>query len=180
MRHSAPAITLALALLVLSPVMLSAQQPAPDFLFGPPNGMVGFRSGWVFARAESDLQSFIQRTLTVDRKDFNAPAIGMDVEFWLTPRASIVGGFDWSQASKDSEYRDFVDNQRLPITQSTRLRELNLSGSVKFALTAAHGPRESAGGRGFRLPSTPYGRRGSRPAALRAAAIWRLHRREHG
>jgi Outer membrane protein W len=154
MRHSAPAITLALALLVLSPVMLSAQQPAPDFLFGPPNGMVGFRSGWVFARAESDLQSFIQRTLTVDRKDFNAPAIGMDVEFWLTPRASIVGGFDWSQASKDSEYRDFVDNQRLPITQSTRLRELNLSGSVKFALTP-HG-REISRRAWIPAAVTPY------------------------
>ena len=154
MRHSAPAITLALALLVLSPVMLSAQQPAPDFLFGPPNGMVGFRSGWVFARAESDLQSFIQRTLTVDREDFNAPAIGMDVEFWLTPRASIVGGFDWSQASKDSEYRDFVDNQRLPITQSTRLRELNLSGSVKFALTP-HG-REISRRAWIPAAVTPY------------------------
>jgi len=134
--------------------MLSAQQPAPDFLFGPPNGMVGFRSGWVFARAESDLQSFIQRTLTVDRKDFNAPAIGMDVEFWLTPRASIVGGFDWSQASKDSEYRDFVDNQRLPITQSTRLRELNLSGSVKFALTP-HG-REISRRAWIPAAVTPY------------------------
>ena len=116
--------------------------------------MVGFRSGWVFARAESDLQSFIQRTLTVDRKDFNAPAIGMDVEFWLTPRASIVGGFDWSQASKDSEYRDFVDNQRLPITQSTRLRELNLSGSVKFALTP-HG-REISRRAWIPAAVTPY------------------------
>jgi hypothetical protein len=116
--------------------------------------MVGFRSGWVFARAESDLQSFIQRTLTVDRRDFDAPAIGMDMEFWLTPRTSIVGGFDWSQASKLSEYRDFVDNQRLPITQSTRLRELNLSGSVKFALTP-HG-REISRRAWIPAAVTPY------------------------
>ena len=47
----------------------------------------------------------------------------------------MVGGFDFSQASKDSEYRDFVDNQRLPIRQSTQLSEMNISGSVKFALT---------------------------------------------
>jgi hypothetical protein len=154
MRHSAPAIVLALALLVLSPALVSAQQPAPDFLFGPPNGMVGFRSGWVFARAESDLQSFIQRTLTVDRRDFDAPAIGMDMEFWLTPRTSIVGGFDWSQASKLSEYRDFVDNQRLPITQSTRLREFNLSGSVKFAITP-HG-REISRRAWIPAAVTPY------------------------
>ena len=154
MRHSAPAIVLALALLVLSPVFAAAQQPAPDFLFGPPNGLVGFRTGWMFARAESDLQSFIQRTLTVDRRDFDAPAIGMDVEFWLTPRMSVGGGFDWSQASKNSEYRDFVDNQRLPITQATRLRELNLSGSVKFALTP-HG-REISRRAWIPAAATPY------------------------
>lgn len=134
MRHCSPAIALALALLVWSPGRADAQ-PAPDFLFGSPNGMIGFRSGWLFASADSDLLNFVQRTLTVDRKDFNAPAIGVDVEIALTPRASVVTGFDFSQASKDSEYRDFVDNQRLPITQTSRLRELNLSGSFKFALT---------------------------------------------
>jgi opacity protein-like surface antigen len=134
MRHCRPAIVLAFALLVVSPIPARAQ-PAPDFLFSSPNGMVGFRSGWLFAHADSELFTFVQRTLTVDRKDFNAPAIGADVEVAMTPRSSIVAGFDFSQASKDSEYRDFVDNQRLPIAQTTRLREWNFSGSVKFALT---------------------------------------------
>jgi opacity protein-like surface antigen len=134
MRHSPPAIALALALLAFSPAPAAAQ-PAPDFLFGSPNGMIGFRSGWVFARANSDLFEFVRRELTIDRRDFDAPAIGVDVEINVTPRISAVGGFDFSQASKDSEYRDWVDNQRLPITQTSRLRELNLSGSVKFALT---------------------------------------------
>jgi hypothetical protein len=134
MRHSSPAIALALALLAFSPVPALAQ-PAPDFLFGSPNGMIGVRSGWLIPRADSELFSFIQRELTIDRKDFNAPAIGVDVEIAVTPRASIVGGFDFSQATTDSQYRDWVDNQRLPIEQTTRLRELNLSGSLKFALT---------------------------------------------
>jgi hypothetical protein len=134
MRHCPPAIVLALSLLALSPARASAQS-APDFLFGRPNGMIGLRSGWVFASANSDLFRFVERELTVDRKDFNAPAIGVDVEIAMTPRLSAVAGFDFSQASKDSEYRDFVDNQRLPITQTTRLRELNLGGSLKFALT---------------------------------------------
>ncbi len=134
MRHCRPAIALALALLVFSSASADAQ-PAPDFLFGSPNGMIGFRSGWMFASANSDLFQFVRRELTVERRDFDAPAIGVDVEITLNPRASIVGGFDFSQASKDSEYRDFVDNQRLPIAQTSRLRELNLSGSFKFALT---------------------------------------------
>ena len=49
--------------------------------------MVGVRSGWMFASANSDLFTFVQDHLTVDRKDFNAPAIGVDVEVAMTPRA---------------------------------------------------------------------------------------------
>ena len=152
MRHRPRAIVFALVLLAVS--VPAAAQPSPDFLFGSPKGMIGFRSGWVFASADSDLFQFVQRTLTVDRKDFNAPAIGVDVEFALTPRASVVTGFDFSQASKDSEYRDFVDNQRLPITQTTRLRELNLSGSFKFALTPRG--REISSRAWIPAAATPY------------------------
>ena len=134
MRHSRPAIAFAFALLAFSPALARAQ-PSPDFLFGSPKGMIGVRGGWVFASAKSDLFTFVQRHLTVDRKDFNAPAIGVDVEVAMTPRASAIVGFDFARTSKNSEYRDFVDNQRLPITQTTRLSELNLSGSVKLAIT---------------------------------------------
>lgn len=133
MRH-VPAIALVFAVLGFSPAGASAQ-PSPDFLFGSPNGMVGFRTGWLFSSANSDLFTFVQRHLTVERKDFNAPAIGVDVEVAVAPRASVVMGFDFARRSKDSEYRDFVDNQRLPITQTTRLTELNLSGSIKVPIT---------------------------------------------
>lgn len=138
MRHRFTASMTALALAVvaygLCAVPASAQT-SPDFLFGKPNGTIGLRSGWVFARADSDLFAFVQNHLTVDRKDFNAPAVGFDVDLAMTPRASAVIGFDFSKASKDSEYRKFVDNRRLPITQTTSLREMNISGSLKFALT---------------------------------------------
>ena len=134
MRHFGRAITLGLALLALAPVHARAQ-PSPDFLFGSPKGMVGVRSGWVFARADSDLFSFVQQHLTIDRKDFNAPAIGVDVEIAMAPRASAIIGFDFARKSKNSEYRDFVDNQRLPISQTSRLTELNLSASVKVPIT---------------------------------------------
>ncbi len=125
---------LVLALLIL-PAVSATAQPAPDFLFGRPNGMIGVRTGWKFASANSDLFTFVQDQLTVERNDFNAPAIGVDLDFAVTPRASIVGTFEFSKSSKDSEYRDFVDNQRLPITQTTSLREMNFSASLKFALT---------------------------------------------
>jgi hypothetical protein len=133
MRHSS-AVVLAIALLAVVAAPARAQT-SPDFLFGSPKGMIGLRSGWVFARADSELFNFVRRELTVDRRDFDAPAVGVDVEFAVAPRTSVIGGFDFSQGSKDSEYRNFVDNQRLPIAQTSRLREINFSGSVKFALT---------------------------------------------
>ena len=136
MRRASPApiILLTVASFIVCAAPVTAQT-SPDFLFGKPTGMIGLRSGWVFASADSDLFRFVQDQLTVERKDFNTPAIGVDVDLAVTPRASVVVGFDFSKASKNSEYRDFVDNQRLPIAQTTSLREMNFSGSLKFALT---------------------------------------------
>lgn len=110
-------------------------RPAPDFLFGPPHGSIGARASWVFARAGSELFEFIQEQLTIDKGDFNAPAFAVDVAVAVSPRLEAVFGFEFSDAKVRSEYRDFVDNNRQPITQQTELREANLSGSVRIALT---------------------------------------------
>jgi len=170
MRHRGLGIALAFALLGFHPASAGAQSSPPDFLFGSPKGMIGVRSGWIFASANSDLFTFVEHHLTLDHKDFDAPAIGVDVEIAMAPRLSVIGGFDYARATKNSEYRDFVDNQRLPITQTTQLSELNLSGSVKFAVTprgrdissrawipAAVTPYVGAGGGVMRYEFLQYG-----------------------
>ena len=127
-----------LVLSVLAAAPASAQAPAPrpspDFLFGPPDGSVTVRGSWLFARAGSDWYDFVTDHLTLETSDFNAPGIGLDVNVAISPRIDVQFGFDFSNARTPSEYRDFVDNNRLPITQQTRLREVNLSGNVKVAL----------------------------------------------
>jgi hypothetical protein len=110
-------------------------RPAPDFLFGEPRGSVGLRASWVFARAGSDLFDFIQQQLTIDPGDFNAPAVAVDVGVAASRRLEVLIGFEFSDARTSSEYRDFVDNNRQPISQQTELRQANVSGSVKIALT---------------------------------------------
>jgi hypothetical protein len=110
-------------------------RPAPDFFFASPDGSVTVRGSWLFARAGSDWYDFVTNQLTVDTKDFNAPGVGFDVGVAINPRLEAQFGLDYSTALVSSEYRDFVDNNRLPITQDTRLRELNLSGNIKVALT---------------------------------------------
>jgi hypothetical protein len=117
------------------PSSSSPQRSAPDFLFQTPDGSFGVRGSWVFARAGSDWYDFVTDHLTLENRDFNAPAFGVDLGITITPRVDAVIGFDFSQSTTGSEYRDFVDNNRLPITQQTRLREMNLSGGVRLALT---------------------------------------------
>ena len=142
-----------------------ASQPggSPDFLFGRPRGSLALRGSWVFARAGSDLFAFVERHLTVDHTDFNAPAFTTDVAMTLTPRVDAVLGVEFSQASITSEYRHFVDNNRRPITQDTRLRELNLAGGVRVALT----PRGRSISRFAWIPAraTPY-------VGAGAGALW--------
>lgn len=135
-------ILASVVLLLLWPVQALAQQPAPasdpgtpDFLFARPDASIAVRGNWVFARAGSDLFDFVQRELTIDEGDFNTAAFATDLGIVLTPRADVVVGFEVNRASVASEYRRFVDNNRLPIQQTTSLTEANLSGSLRFALT---------------------------------------------
>jgi len=122
----------------------------PDFLFGRPEGSVSIRGGWLFSRAGSDWYDFVNDQLTINKGAFNAPAIGFDVAVSLTPRLDVVGGLDVNKASVNSEYRDLVDNNRLPITQRTDLKGANISASLKYALT----PRGREVGRLAWVPNT--------------------------
>jgi len=118
------------------PADAAALQPAPepDFLFGRPKGTIGIRTGWLFARTDSDLFDFVRDQLTIGRNDFNAPALAVDVGAVVSSRVDLVFGFGYSRATIDSEYRRLVDNNRLPITQRTRLQQFNLTASARVSV----------------------------------------------
>ena len=110
-------------------------RPTPDFLFGRPSGTLGIRINWLSNRAGSDWYDFVTDQLTLERKNFNGPGVGTDLGIMLTPRLDAMVGFDYSQSTTASEYRRLVDNNRLPIEQTTVLRGASITGGVKFALT---------------------------------------------
>lgn len=115
----------------------SVSQPlprSPDFFFNRPKATIGLRGSWVLARAGSDLFDFLSEQLTIEKSDFHAPAVVLEGGASVTPRLDVLAGFEYSRASIRSEYRDFVDQNELPITQSTALKTINLSGSVRYAL----------------------------------------------
>jgi hypothetical protein len=110
------------------------QSGSPDFLFSPPRGSVSIRGGWLFRSARSDWFDFVTDQLTVERSDFRAADIAGEVGIAIAPRFEVVIGADWSSKSVGSEYRDFVDNNRLPINQTTRLRQSSFTGGVRYTL----------------------------------------------
>lgn len=134
--------------------MGSSVQQTPDFMFGRPGRSIGIRGQWLLARANSEIFTFTTSTLTLEKSDFNAPGIGVDVSFTLGSRLDALFGVDFVHASAFSKYRNFTDANGLPIAQQTTLRQLNLAGSFEFAL----GPRGRKIGEFAWIPSvvTPY------------------------
>ncbi len=81
---------------------------------------VGVRGEWMFASASSDIFDFVTEQLTLEKSSFDAPGFGMDLAINLTERLDLVTGFDYAKSTTPSEYRDFIDNQNLPIQQIAR------------------------------------------------------------
>jgi len=118
-----------------SAVTAEAQVARRDFLFGQPNGWVGVRSGWFFARADSDWYDFVTEQFTLDRNQFDSVDVDVELGIGLSPRFDVVAGVALTRVQMPSEYRDWVDNNRLPINQTTSLWTMNWTGSLKVALT---------------------------------------------
>jgi hypothetical protein len=114
---------------------LPAPRRAPDFFFGRPVGALAVRGTWALSRAGSDWYDFVTDQLTLNRSDFNAPGIAGDLAVTMTDRLDAVIGVDYSRMNATSEYRHFVDNNRQPINQTTRLQQVHVTGSLRYALT---------------------------------------------
>lgn len=125
-----------------------------DFRFGSPRGFAGFRIGRFFPYADSDLFDMITDSLTLEKSDFRSWDIGFDAGANLHPNVDLIFSFDYLRRSKDSEFRDYVDQDDLPITQTTRYQQTPLTGGVKFLLV----PRGRQVGRYAWIPAAvvPY------------------------
>ena len=110
----------ALALLFSLAGPAAAQsRPRPDFLFKTPRVSLGVQAGYGLALASSEVFDFTRDQLTVGQRDFDSPVWGFNMGFRIAPRMDITIGFLQASSSIPSEFRDWVDNQDLPIEQVT-------------------------------------------------------------
>ena len=122
----------ALALLGAAPAR--AQSSGDGFLFRPPVAALTLRGGFDRANAGSAIFTFARDQLTLRRGDFSGPSGGAELAIRLAPRADLVLGAAYTGASAPSEFRHFVDNNDLPIEQTTSFRRLPLTAGVKAYL----------------------------------------------
>jgi len=111
---------------------VEAQRAGDGFLFRRPSGSLVLRGGFDQAIAGGDLFSFVTEQLTLKRRNFGAAALGADLAVRLAPRLDLVLGASFAGLRKRSEFRDWVDQNDLPIEQTTTLERVPLTGSLRL------------------------------------------------
>lgn len=122
---------------VLTPTRSALCQPhgGDGFLFGAPAATITLHGGLARPNEGSDIFSFVRNQLTLNRGDFTGGSYGADISFVVAPRWAVQVGFATSGQTVPTNYRDYVDNARAEITQSSTLRRTPLSAGVRYYLT---------------------------------------------
>ena len=129
------AILAAVVVLMVAPAAVVAQSGGEGFLFNQPRVTVSIRSGYSVPRAGSDIYDHTISQLTIDRDDFASGYFGGEIAARLTNRLDLALGAGYSISSTQSEFRDWVDIDDLPIEQTTDLSMTALTLSAKYYLT---------------------------------------------
>lgn len=149
-RSAALGALFALGAAAAAPPVARAQQGGGrGFLFREPLGSLTLRGGYTRSSASSDVFSQVMQDYTLGRGDFGALSGGADVALRVAPRWDLTVGLGLSRSSARSEYRDWVDQDDLPIEQTTTLRRADLTAGTRFYLL----PRGRSIGRFAWIPS---------------------------
>ena len=112
-----------------------AQNAGDGFLFQAPIGSWGLHGGFDHANAGGDVFSFVTNQLTLNRADFSSAAFGGNVAIRLSAANDIVLDLTYASVSRRSEFRDWVDQNDQPIEQTTSLRRLPITASIRHYIT---------------------------------------------
>jgi hypothetical protein len=113
-----------------------AQSAGDGFMFQTPRFTFGVRGGFDHAIASSDVFSFATKQLTIDRSDFSSATFGTSLALPLSRSNDLVFDVSYSSVARRSEFRDWVDQNDLPIEQTTSLRRVPITLGFRHYLTS--------------------------------------------
>ncbi len=114
---------------------VGAQAGSGDgFLFKAPAATLTVHGGFAQPLASGGVFSLARRELTLGRSDFASGNFGFDLTIAVAPRYEVVLGVDRSGSRTRSEYREWLDNNDLPIEQTTQLARVPITASVRYFL----------------------------------------------
>ncbi len=123
------------ALTLVAPLTAGLAQSGGDgFLFAEPRASLTFRGGLGIPTTSSQVFAFVRDELTLGRSDFNAGTVGADLAVRLTPRLDVVVGMLYSGMRSRSEFRDWVDQNNLPIEQATVFERMPVTAGLRYYL----------------------------------------------
>ncbi len=104
------------------------------FLFREPRVSLAARAGLKLQNTESSIFGYLTSHLTLDRNDFNALVLAAELGVAAARYWEVVLGVGHARTEKGSEFRDYVTQQGLPITQRTLLSTTPLTVAGRFYL----------------------------------------------
>lgn len=129
-------MTVAMLLVASVAVAPAVQAQSGDgFLFGTPDATLTLRAGWSHANAKGDLFDETTSRLTLDKSDFSGPMVGAELAVRMAPRLDLTVDGSWTGRTKNSAYRTLIDNNNMPIEQTTEFIRVPLTLNVKYYLT---------------------------------------------
>jgi len=135
-RAPAGTALLAVALGALAlPTAGAAQQRQHDFLFRTPKASLSLRVGYARPTASSEIFDFTSDQLTVNRSDYASATWGGELAIRVTPRMDVAFDMSYAKSRILSEFRDWVDNNDLPIQQTTEFKRVPVTAGLKYYLT---------------------------------------------
>ncbi len=111
-----------------------AQLQGDGFLFKRPSVTLGVRFGYALPRAGSEVFDLTREQLTVDKSDFNALSFGGEAAVRVTERFDIALDAGFEKSDTRSEFREYVDQNDLPIEQSTTFTRVPITLGAKAYL----------------------------------------------
>jgi hypothetical protein len=128
------ALSLAWAVALTLPTVAEAQG-GPGFLFNRPRVSIGIRTGYSIPRAESPIFRDAFQQFKLNGWDLASPYLGGELAVRVSERWDVALTGGWARSRSSSEYREWVDQDLLPIEQETTFRTASttLGGRYYFS-----------------------------------------------